>query len=136
MDIWSVKAREVGMELFDVLLLSGDSHFSWRSSLLEGVEIFPSNYFLEFALQLWKTTRCLFSTYAYLHFIKPRYCVRKDETILSICYKTLLKRNHFGTEYWTGNCYWIKRYWNWPPEKKHSIELFYCTIRTWNFGDP
>ena len=82
MDIWSVKPRDVGTELVDVLLRSGDSQFSWRSSLLGGAEHFPSNYFLEFALQLGKTTRCLFSTYAYLDFIKLRFCVRKEETIL------------------------------------------------------
>jgi len=33
-------------------------------------------------LQLGKATRCLFSTYAYLDFIKPRFYVRKVETIL------------------------------------------------------
>ena len=49
MDIWIVKARAVGMELVDVLLRSEDSHFSWRSSLLGGAELFPSNYLLEFA---------------------------------------------------------------------------------------
>jgi len=33
--------------------------------------------------------------------------VREEETILSFCYKTLLKRYQSGTEKWTGNCYWI-----------------------------
>ena len=72
--------------------------YVWRSSLLGGAELFPGNYFLEFALQLRKTTRCLFSTYGYSHFMIPRCCVRKEETILSFWYKILLKRNHCGSE--------------------------------------